>query len=85
MIMIIAGLMFPVLLLWVLCGRADGRRKEELGKGGGMKEGRCTTAAYRSGGKAAAQQRQTERLSGKNKQNKQIWQKKRLRETMSAN
>ena len=33
-----------------------------------MKEGRCTTAAYRTEGKAAAQQRQTERLSGKNKQ-----------------
>jgi hypothetical protein len=42
-----------VLLLWILCGRADGRGKEKLGKGGGMKEGRCTTAAYRTGGKAA--------------------------------
>ena len=29
-----------------------------------MKEGRCTAATYRTGGKAAAQQRHTERLSG---------------------
>ena len=50
-----------------------------------MKEGRCTTAAYRTEGKAAAQQRHAERLSEKNKQNKLIWQKKRRRETMSAN
>ena len=28
-----------------------------------MKEGRCTAAAYRTEGKAAAQQRHTERLS----------------------
>ena len=36
-----------------------------------MKEGRCTTAAHRTEGKTAAQQRQTERLSGKiNKTNR---------------
>ena len=43
------------------CGRADGRGKTKLGKGGGMKEDRCTAAAYQTGGKAAAQQQPTER------------------------
>ena len=50
-----------------------------------MKEGRCTAAVYRTEGKTAAQQRHTERLSEENKQNKQIWQKKRHGATMSAN